>query len=77
MYFAVPPIGQEPSFAVATRGKQTVVYRLIDLVDDRAASSETRATADLSASPPPGTIVRSSLDADEGQDEEGTDNERG
>jgi hypothetical protein len=77
VYFAVPPIGQEPNFAVATRGKQTVLYRLIDLVEDRVASSETGTTTDLPAAPPPGTIVRSSLDAGEGQDQEGTDDERG
>lgn len=80
VYLAVPPLGQEPTFEVATRGKHTASYRLIDLIDDdlgRPGENFGPVVEPLPPTPPAGPIVRSSLDTDEDDLEKGTDDGRG
>jgi len=83
VYLAVPPLGKEPTFTVTTRGKEPITYQLIDLIEDRAAPRDETLIEDLPTAPPPGTIVRSTLDAEDVKDqslnegEEGRDPDRG
>jgi hypothetical protein len=80
VYFAVPPLGREPTFEVATRGKEVISYRLIDLIDDRFDQPDGGLSPNVSPLPPTapaGPIVRSSLDKDEDKGEEGPTDPRG
>jgi hypothetical protein len=73
VYFAVPPLGKEPSFEVATRGKEVISYRLIDLIDNRERPKDDsgQAVEPLPPTPPGGPVVRSVLDATDAEGEEG------
>lgn len=65
VYLAVPPLGQEPTFEVATRGRQVISYRLIDLIDDSERGEDDEfgtAIRPLPPAPPAGPVVRSARD---------------
>jgi hypothetical protein len=63
VYFAVPPLGQESRFEIATRGQEVIVHRLIDLID-RDGNRDSDAVTHPVAGPrptPPVPAVRSTL----------------
>lgn len=70
IYLAVPPLGSDPRFEVATRGKETIRYRLRDLtpVDEEGNGSDvTNLGADDT---PPGPSVGSTRDEDVEEDDD-------
>lgn len=61
VYLAVPSVGNAPTFEVATRGQQTLSYRLADLVEgtvDRQAPVTVRPVPGPQAPPPKVTSTR-------------------
>jgi hypothetical protein len=74
IYLAVPPLGQQPKFEVATRGEETISYRLIDLVPEDDEEGIEAKVENLPASPPTaGPVVSSAIDDD--REEGGADPE--
>lgn len=79
IYLAVPPLGREPKFELATRGKETISYRLIDLVAvDREEGIEPEVENLPTNRPAAGPVVTSAIEErpDEHR-EEGGDEPRG
>jgi hypothetical protein len=63
VYFAIPPLGEEPRFEIATRGQEVIVHRLVDMiVDDEDNADRGAATPSLAPRPvPPTPGVRSTI----------------
>lgn len=73
IYLAVPPLGHPPKFEVATRGKETVSYRLLELIPaDREQGNEPTVENLPDSGPPAGPHVSSAMD----DDREGTEDDR-
>lgn len=65
IYLAVPPLGQAPKFEVATRGKETVSYRLLELMPDDGEQGNQPDVKNLpDTGPPAGPRVSSAMDDD-------------
>jgi hypothetical protein len=71
IYLAVPRLGHQPRFDLAVRGKQTISYRLIDLVADSdhgvppdGDGGIPPVVANLPSGPRGGPVVSSALDED-------------
>jgi hypothetical protein len=73
VYLAVPRLGYEPRFEVDVRGKQTISYRLIDLVPQDGDEGTPPPVENMPTGSPPGPIVSSALDDD--QEEHGDEHE--
>jgi hypothetical protein len=63
VYFAIPPLGEESRFEIATRGHEVIVHRLVDLIDlgDDADSNGTRHPLPGPRPAPPAPAVRSTI----------------
>ena len=74
VYLAVPPLGQQPSFEIASKGKETISHRLIDLIGGEPGK-ESGPGATITPLDPKrprgGPTVRSTIAADERSDQEG------
>jgi len=63
VYLEIPPLGQEPQFEITTRGQETIVHRLIDLIsgDGEYGSGNTELTPVGPRPIPPRPSVTSTL----------------
>jgi hypothetical protein len=71
VYLAVPSLGHAPTFEVATRGKETISYRLVDLIDNADEMGDVAVVHPLPKPPARGPKVTSTRES--GQEEGATD----
>jgi hypothetical protein len=70
IYLAVPALGRQPKFEVATRGQETISYRLIDLLPEEAEEGIETDVENLPADRPAASPIVTSTIADDREEDD-------